>query len=76
MAISQALAPSVRLDLLPKSTIDIFITIIEADGLESCIAAGSLAATAALADAGIEIYGLVTSCSAVSWHIWAAIRST
>ncbi len=33
--------------------------------MEGCVAAGSIAATTALADAGIEILGLVTSCSAV-----------
>jgi len=68
VAIHQAISSSVRLELLPKSTIDIFITVIEVDGLEGCIAAGSIAASAALADAGIEMFGLVMSCSAVS-HI-------
>jgi exosome complex component MTR3 len=66
VAIHQAISSSVRLELLPKSTIDIFITVIEADGLESCIAVGSLAASTALADAGIEMFGLVMSCSAVN----------
>lgn len=65
MQIQQALLSSVRLELLPKSTIDIFITIIENDGIEGCIAAGSVAASAALADAGIDMLGLVVSCSAV-----------
>ncbi|KIY72147.1 ribosomal protein S5 domain 2-like protein [Cylindrobasidium torrendii FP15055 ss-10] len=64
VAIHQALLSSVRLELLPKSTIDIFIIIIESDGLEASIAAGSIAASTALADAGIELFGLVTSCSA------------
>ena len=63
--IHQALVPAVRLELFPKSTIDIFITIIENDGIEGCIAAGSIAASTALADAGIEMLGLVVSCSAV-----------
>lgn len=65
VAIHQALVSSVRLELLPKSTIDIFITIIEADGIEGCVAAGSVAASTALADAGIEMTGLVVSCTAV-----------
>ncbi|KAI0721008.1 mRNA transport regulator 3 [Cerioporus squamosus] len=70
--IQQALVPAVRLELLPKSTIDIFITIIENDGIEGCIASGSVAASAALADAGIEMLGLVASCSAavVGKEIW------
>ncbi len=64
--IHQALLSSVRLELLPKSSIDIFVTIIENDGIEGCVSAGSIAASAALADAGIEMLGLVVSCSAVS----------
>ncbi|KAL6305262.1 mRNA transport regulator 3 [Sparassis latifolia] len=70
--IYQALLPAVRLELLPKSTIDVYITIIENDGIEGCIAAGSVAASAALADAGIEMLGLVVSCaaSAIGKEIW------
>ncbi|KAJ7109410.1 mRNA transport regulator 3 [Mycena epipterygia] len=41
VAIHQALVSSVRLELLPKSTIDIFVTIIESDGLDGCVASGS-----------------------------------
>ncbi|KAJ6596926.1 hypothetical protein DFH09DRAFT_1133115 [Mycena vulgaris] len=72
VAIHQALVSSVRLELLPKSTIDIFITIIESDGLDGCVASGSVAASTALADAGIELLGLVTSCAAsvVGKEIW------
>ncbi|KAK0197068.1 3' exoribonuclease family, domain 1-domain-containing protein [Armillaria mellea] len=72
VAIHQALLSSVRLELLPKSTIDIFIVIIEADGIEGCIASGSVAASTALADAGIEMFGLVVACSAalVGQDIW------
>ena len=54
MAILQAINPSVRLELFPKSTIDIFLVVIESDSLEACIAAGSIAASTALADARIE----------------------
>ncbi|KAF8077917.1 ribosomal protein S5 domain 2-type protein [Lyophyllum atratum] len=72
VAIHQALVPSVRLELLPKSTIDIFLTVIEADGIEGCAASGTIAASTALADAGIEMIGLVTSCaaSAANQEIW------
>lgn len=66
MAIHQALVSSVRLETFPKATIDIFVTIIETDGIEGCVAAGSIAASMALAHAGIEVIGLVMSCSAVS----------
>jgi len=70
--IQQALLPAVRLELLPKSTIDIFLTVIENDGIEGCIASGSVAASAALADAGIEMLGLIMACSAstVGEEIW------
>ena len=64
--IQQALTPSVRLELLPKSTIDIFIIIIENDGIEGCVSSGSIAASVALADAGIEMLGMVMACAAVS----------
>jgi len=64
VSIHQAIASSIRLELFPKSTIDVFITIIENDGIEGCIASGSVAASTALADAGIEMLGLVTACSA------------
>ncbi|KAI0006168.1 mRNA transport regulator 3 [Russula compacta] len=61
--VQQALTPSVRLDLLPKSVIDISITVIECDGIESCIAAAIVAASASLVKAGIEMLGLVASCA-------------
>ena len=72
--IHQALVASIRLELFPKSTIDVFITIIENDGIEACIAAGSVAASTALADAGVEMVGLVMSCSAVSVCPWTLLH--
>ncbi|KAF8505109.1 ribosomal protein S5 domain 2-like protein [Hysterangium stoloniferum] len=63
--IQQSLLPSLRLELLPKSGIDVFITIIENDGVEACVASGAVAASTALADAGIEMFDLVTSCASV-----------
>ncbi|KAF5358344.1 hypothetical protein D9756_001546 [Leucocoprinus leucothites] len=72
MAVHQAIVSSVRLELLPKATIDVFITVIEADGIEGVISSASVAVSAALADAGIEILGLVVSCSAsvMAKEIW------
>jgi len=67
--IHQSLVPSIRLELFPKSTIDVFLTIIENDGIDSCVATGTVAASTALADAGIEMLGLVVSCAAVS-RLW------
>ncbi|KAG0363938.1 hypothetical protein BGZ54_007956 [Gamsiella multidivaricata] len=60
----RALTPAVRLDLLPKSAIDVFITVLESDGWGSCLAAAITAASAALAHAGIEMLDLVAGCSA------------
>ncbi|KAI6112039.1 3' exoribonuclease family, domain 1-domain-containing protein [Pisolithus croceorrhizus] len=63
-AVHQSIVSSICLELFPKSTIDVFIVVIENDGIEGCIASGSIAASTALADAGIEMLGLVASCSA------------
>ncbi|KAI8388668.1 ribosomal protein S5 domain 2-type protein [Radiomyces spectabilis] len=63
--LEQALAPAVRLELLPKSAIDIYINVLENDGTSSCIAAAIIASSVALADAGIEMLDQVTACSAI-----------
>jgi len=60
----EALAPSIRLDLLPKSTIDIYISVLENDGTASCFAAAVTCASVAVADAGIEMLDQVAACSA------------
>ncbi|KAF0494332.1 ribosomal protein S5 domain 2-like protein [Gigaspora margarita] len=60
----EALVPSIRLDLLPKSTIDIYITVLENDGTASCLAAAITCASVAVADAGIEMLDLVPASSA------------
>ncbi|SNX87090.1 related to SKI6 - Exosome non-catalytic core component [Melanopsichium pennsylvanicum] len=62
----QALLPSLRLDLLPKASLDVHIMVLQTDGLdESCIAASCIAATTALASAGIEMFGLVVGSVAL-----------
>ncbi|KAI7872496.1 ribosomal protein S5 domain 2-type protein [Spinellus fusiger] len=61
----QALAPAVRLDLLPKSSIDIYVNILENDGSSSCLSAAIIASSVALSDAGIEMLDQVTACSAL-----------
>ncbi|EIN07338.1 ribosomal protein S5 domain 2-like protein [Punctularia strigosozonata HHB-11173 SS5] len=66
MLIQRSLNAAVRLELFPKSTIDIFITIIENDGIEGCVASGTVAASTALAQARIEMLGMVMSCSAAN----------
>lgn len=67
--VHQALRPSIQLELFPKSTIDVFITVLEADGAESCVASASIAASAAIADAGFEMFGLVAACSACAFPL-------
>ncbi|CAO3639920.1 unnamed protein product [Cunninghamella echinulata] len=61
----QALKPAVRLELIPKSAVDIYINVLENDGTNACLAASIIAASVALADAGIEMLDQVTACSAV-----------
>ncbi|KAI5477528.1 exosome complex component MTR3 [Pseudohyphozyma bogoriensis] len=60
----QSLLPSLLLDSLPKSQIDLFVHILESDGSDSDISAGVTAASVALASAGIQMVGLVVGCSA------------
>lgn len=68
------MTPAVRLELLPKSAIDVYITVLENYGTSSCLAAAIIAASTALADAGIEMLDQVTACSAVSIYIkWEMI---
>jgi len=66
MQIYQALLPSLRLDLLPKSAIDLFVTVLECDGPLDDISSGITAASVALSDAGIQAYGLVIgTCASI-----------
>ncbi|CCA73082.1 hypothetical protein PIIN_07036 [Serendipita indica DSM 11827] len=70
--VHQSLLPAIQLHLFPKSSIDVFITVIENDGLEGCVASASIAASTALADAGIEMDGMVVACCAALYkdRIW------
>ncbi|ORZ10145.1 ribosomal protein S5 domain 2-type protein [Absidia repens] len=61
----QALTPAVRLELIPKSAVDIYVNVLENDGTNACLAAAIIASSVALADAGIEMMDQVTACSAV-----------
>ncbi|KAJ3057009.1 hypothetical protein HK097_001493 [Rhizophlyctis rosea] len=64
LIVYQALAPAVRLDLIPKSTVDVYIQILESDGNAACLAAAITCAAMALADAGIEMTDAVAASSA------------
>jgi exosome complex component RRP41 len=59
---SEALTPAVFLEKFPRSTIDVFIEVIEAEGGTRC--AGITAASVALADAGIPMRDMVVACAA------------
>ncbi|CAE6436919.1 unnamed protein product [Rhizoctonia solani] len=61
--IHQSILPAVRLELFPKSQLDVYVYILEVDGVESCVGAAATAASAALADAGIDMLGLAISCT-------------
>lgn len=59
---ADALRPAIFLEKFPRSTIDVFIEILEAEGGTRC--AGITAASVALADAGIPMKDMVVSCAA------------
>ncbi|BGP09038.1 3'-5'-exoribonuclease [Rhodotorula toruloides] len=62
--LQQSLLPSLLLETLPKSQIDLFVTVLESDGWDNDLSIGVTAASVALAEAGIPMRGLVTACSA------------
>ncbi|KAF2073928.1 hypothetical protein CYY_004752 [Polysphondylium violaceum] len=63
LIIYQSIIGSLRLDKYPKTVVDVYILVLNDDGdvLVSAITAASMA----LADAGVEMYDMVASCSAV-----------
>ena len=60
--IREALEPAVFLEYYPRTSIQVFIEILQADGGTRC--AGITAAALALADAGIPMRDLVAACAA------------
>lgn len=59
--IRESLEPVVLTDLYPRTTIDVFIEVLQSDGGSRC--AGITAASLALADAGIPMRELVAACA-------------
>ena len=59
---AEALRPSLLLESFPRSMVDVFIEVIEAEGGTRC--AGITAASVALADAGIPMKDMVVGCAA------------
>ena len=60
--IKEALQPAVILKDFPRTVVDVFIEILQADGGSRC--AGITAASVALVDAGINMRDLVAACAA------------
>jgi len=60
--IREALEPAVFLEKFPRTSIDVFIEVLQADGGTRC--AGTTVAALALADAGIPMRDLVVACAA------------
>jgi len=59
--IRESLEPAVLSEYYPRTTIDLFIEVLQSDGGSRC--AGITAASLALADAGIPMRGLVAACA-------------
>lgn len=60
--IRESLEPSIFLEYYPRTGIDVFVEVLQADGSTRC--ASITAASLALADAGIPMRDLVSACSA------------
>jgi exosome complex component RRP41 len=60
--IRESLEPAVFVDLYPRSGIDIYVEVLQADGGTRC--ASITAAALAIADAGIPMRDLVVACAA------------
>jgi len=60
--IKEALEPAVMLERFPRTAVDVFIEILQADGGSRCAALD--AASVALADAGIPMRDMVSACAA------------
>jgi len=60
--IRESLEPAVVTEYYPRTVIDVFIEVLQSDGGTRC--AGIVAASLALADAGISMRELVSACSA------------
>jgi exosome complex component RRP41 len=60
--IREAIEPSVFLEYYPRTALDVFVEVLQADGSTRC--ASIVAASLALADAGIPMRDLVVACSA------------
>ena len=62
--VQASLEAAVQTQTFPKANVDVFCLVIESGGSDTAVAI--TAASLALADAGIEMYDLVTACKVVS----------
>jgi len=60
--IKESLEPALFLELYPRTGVDVFIEVLQADGGTRC--ASITAAALAIADAGVPMKGLVVACAA------------
>ncbi len=60
--IREALEPAVISEYFPRTTIDLFVEVLQSDGGSRC--AGIVGSSLALADAGIPMRDLISACSA------------
>lgn len=61
--IHSALLPSIRLNLLPKASLDLYLTIFECDtSSQGIVPLGLTVSSLALATAGIDLWGLSVGC--------------
>jgi len=74
--IREALEPAIFLEYYPRTSIQVYIEILQADGGTRC--AGITTAALALADAGIPMRDLVVACAAgkVDWKIALDLMDT
>ncbi|KAK4683762.1 exosome complex component MTR3, partial [Tremellales sp. Uapishka_1] len=56
--LTQLLLPTLQLHLLPKSSLDVYILVLESDTISGVLSSGLTVASAAVADAGIQMNGL------------------
>ena len=69
MVIRESLEPAIFSIMFPRTAIDIYIEIVQADGGTRCV--GIIAASLALADAGVPLKDLVAGCAAGKIDIMA-----
>lgn len=69
--IREALEPSIFAELYPRTTIDVFIEVLDSDG--GTRGAGITAASLALADAGIPLKDLVVGCASGKVEDWIVL---